>query len=320
GPNLRVSALAVGPDHLNVYVGGMFDSAGGQPAMNIARWDVQQQKWFPLGAGVGTPANNVTALAVEGASVYAGGNWRDVMGRPVVSKWDGKKWTPVGNGVGNDSTRGDIIMGITVHARQIYAGIWGDIGRENIVVWNGNSWSPFGGGVGAVVFATLWAGSDLFVGGNFSTAGNQPANHIAKWEGQSWQPLGNGANGLVRAFARKEGDLYLVGDFTRVGGKPANNIARWHAPVSIGTGASPTTGGTSSGDGIFPYGKGVTVHAAANAGYDFINWSEDGQAVSGSANYTFPATASRILVANFKRKEFTIATSSVPARISPAVS
>ena len=312
GVNLRVSALAVSPDHMNVYAGGMFDSAGGQPAMNIARWDVQQQKWFPLGAGVGASANNVMAIAVDGASVYAGGNWRNVMGRPVVSKWDGSKWTPVGSGVGNDSTRGDIIMGITVHAQQLYAGIWGEAGRENIVVWNGNSWSQLAGGAGAAVYATRWAGPDLFVGGNFSTAGNISAKSIAMWDGQGWQPLGSGANGFVRAIAKKDGDIYVVGGFTQAGGKPANNIAIWHAPISIATDASPTTGGTTSGDGTFTRGTTVAIHAVANAGYNFINWTEDGQPVGGSLNYAFPATGSRFLVANFKIQQFTIAASSLP--------
>jgi hypothetical protein len=70
----------------------------------------------------------------------------------------------------------------------------------------------------------------------------------------------------------------------------------------VTTSASPSTGGTTSGDGTYNSGDGVAVEAFANAGYKFVNWTEGGAAVSASAGYSFIAEADRALVANFVPK------------------
>jgi hypothetical protein len=74
-----------------------------------------------------------------------------------------------------------------------------------------------------------------------------------------------------------------------------SNLPQWN----ITTSASPAEGGTTRGGGIVDDDSGVTVVAAPNAGYSFVNWSEGGTAVSNSASYAFPATADRTLMANF---------------------
>ncbi|MBR4829096.1 MAG: choice-of-anchor J domain-containing protein [Muribaculaceae bacterium] len=63
--------------------------------------------------------------------------------------------------------------------------------------------------------------------------------------------------------------------------------------------AVPSVGGNVRGTGSYAAGTEITVRAAANAGYTFINWTEDGTAVSTDAEYTFTVTANRNLVANF---------------------
>jgi len=68
---------------------------------------------------------------------------------------------------------------------------------------------------------------------------------------------------------------------------------------SIGTSASPLAGGTVSGSGTYNSGDSVNVQATANAGYQFANWTEGGNIVSSSANYSFTASGNRSLVANF---------------------
>jgi hypothetical protein len=54
-----------------LYVGGHFDSAGGVPANNIARWD--GTSWHALGSGV--QGGNVLALATLNGKLYAGGTF-----------------------------------------------------------------------------------------------------------------------------------------------------------------------------------------------------------------------------------------------------
>ena len=68
---------------------------------------------------------------------------------------------------------------------------------------------------------------------------------------------------------------------------------------TVTTAASPSAGGTTSGDGIFHNGDSVTVLATANAGYNFLNWTAGSVVVSTSASYTFTAGASLNLTANF---------------------
>ena len=43
----------------------------------------------------------------------------------------------------------------------------------------------------------------------------------------------------------------------------------------------------------------MTVGATANAGYGFVNWTQDGSAVTNAASYSFVAAGNRSLVANF---------------------
>ncbi len=68
----------------------------------------------------------------------------------------------------------------------------------------------------------------------------------------------------------------------------------------IAVSANPADGGTITGGGSYDQGTAVTVSATANAGYTFQNWTENGSVVSSSASYTFTATSSRTLVANFQ--------------------
>src|SRR5207244_777523 len=82
---------------------------------------------------------------------------------------------------------------------------------------------------------------------------------------------------------------------------------------SIATSQSPAVGGVTSGGGTFSSGTSVTVTATPAAGYSFVNWTEGGTAVSSVASYTFTASATRTLVANFASATYLIATSSSPA-------
>ena len=72
-------------------------------------------------------------------------------------------------------------------------------------------------------------------------------------------------------------------------------------------------GGTVSGGGVYGYGQTVIVDAAYNLPeYMFANWTEDGNVVSSNWIYTFTATRSRHLVANFKTAVYEIKTYAKP--------
>lgn len=84
----------------------------------------------------------------------------------------------------------------------------------------------------------------------------------------------------------------------------------------IGVSANPNNGGSVSGGGTYQQGQTCTVHATANNGYTFVNWTENGTQVSTNANYTFTVNSNRNLVANFQQQApqtYTISVSADPS-------
>jgi hypothetical protein len=78
------------------------------------------------------------------------------------------------------------------------------------------------------VWALAAYNGDLYVGGEFTTAGGMPAQNIARWDGTAWSTVGTGLdNGTVLALLVYEGELYAGGDFENAGGVEVNGIAKW---------------------------------------------------------------------------------------------
>jgi uncharacterized repeat protein (TIGR02543 family) len=74
----------------------------------------------------------------------------------------------------------------------------------------------------------------------------------------------------------------------------------------INVSANPSNGGTVSGCGAYHYGDNCTVTATTNYGFNFINWTENGNPVSNQPSYTFTITSDRNLVANFTTQNYII--------------
>jgi len=85
-------------------------------------------------------------------------------------------------------------------------------------------------------------GENVYVVGDFLSAGNAVSQGIACWNratGQ-WTSLGGGVDGLVYALAvTDDGTVYAGGDFSTAGSTQASNIARWDgdrwSPLGNGT-------------------------------------------------------------------------------------
>ena len=63
--------------------------------------------------------------------------------------------------------------------------------------------------------------------------------------------------------------------------------------------------GTVTNAGTYDYGTNVTLTATANPGYEFVNWTKDGEEVSTDASYTIKVTEDVDLVANFAKEAYT---------------
>ncbi len=68
---------------------------------------------------------------------------------------------------------------------------------------------------------------------------------------------------------------------------------------TVAVAANPAGAGSVSGGGSYVTGSSVTVTAAANSGYSFANWTENGTVQSASPGYSFTLAANRNLTANF---------------------
>lgn len=73
------------------------------------------------------------------------------------------------------------------------------------------------------------------------------------------------------------------------------------AQFAVALSSTPTNGGTTNGEGAYASGTSVTITAAPNTGYTFVNWTDKSSnaVASTSPAYTFVLTGNRTFVANF---------------------
>jgi hypothetical protein len=176
-----------------ILVGGMFDTAGGKSARGLAEWDPGESKWSP----VSNFAWNSSAITSVEALVISGGDL-----------YVGGNFEDVGRNNANDY--------VTRRSGTSFV----PIGSKTV--------EPLNGKVETVVIS----GTDVYVGGSFTNAGNTPgADYIAKWDGTQWSALLSGTAGLtgtVHAIALQGNDVYVGGEFQNAGDNDkADFLARW---------------------------------------------------------------------------------------------
>jgi hypothetical protein len=245
GMNNRVYALAV--NGTDLFAGGDFTMAGTVSAHHIAKWN--GSAWSALGSGMDSA---VGALAADGANLYAGGTFTTAGGVAAanIAKWDGNVWSSLGSGTG------DWVNALAVSGTNLYVGgdfdSAGGTRADFIAKWSGSSWSALGHGIvgwpdyyGVGVYAFALSGSDLYLGGFFTTFGTVTATSIVKWDGSDWSALGAGLSSddpyyphpWVNALAVNGTNLYVAGYFTKAGSVVVNNIAKWNGSAWSALGA-----------------------------------------------------------------------------------
>jgi hypothetical protein len=268
-----VSALAVSGSTL--YAGGYFTTAGTNEVNNIAQWN--GTSWSPLGPGLsgGQFGSDVSALAVSGSTLYAGGGFTTAGGNSAnyIAQWNGSSWSPLGSGVNGE------VSALAVEGSTLYAGghftTAGGSAANSIAQWNGNIWSSLGSGMsGGYVDALAVLGGTLYAGGIFTTAGGNAASGIARWNGSNWSALGSGMGGdypFVYALEVSGSTLYAGGDFTTAG----TNVSAYAAmanlagtPVSLAiitnNAAFGFTNGAFGFDVSGPSGSNVVIQASTD--------------------------------------------------------
>ena len=100
--------------------------------------------------------------------------------------------------------------------------------------------------------------------------------------------------------------------FQNAPGNAAFSIVTSDGPTyTISATASPVVGGEVANAGLYPANSAAPLIATPNAGYAFVNWTENGGIVSTNPAYNFTVTADRTLVAEFSAGSL-ITTTSLP--------
>ena len=250
-----VSALVVSGS--TVYAGGFFTNIGGQSRNAIATLDSATgaaTSWdpHPSGGGAVNYPTHVSALAVFGSTVYAGGLFTMVGGetRNNVAAIDAvtgaaTSWNPNADGYVFDLA----VSGSTVYAGGYFTSIGGQsrnhIAALDATTGTATSWNPnAGGGLATTVVSLAVSGSTVYAGGNFTSIGGQPRNGIAALDSTtgmatSWNPDAN--SGAVLAVSGSM--VYVGGGFTIIGGQPRNYIAALDAVTGAATSWNPNADG-----------------------------------------------------------------------------
>ncbi len=93
----------------------------------------------------------------------------------------------------------------------------------------------------------------------------------------------------------------------------ARNLVAVFLPTYVITAeANNAAYGTVTGGGTYVVNKTCTVTASPAEGYEFVNWTENGEVVSTEAEYAFTVTGDRSLVANFVLKNYDILATANP--------
>ncbi len=304
GPVLAIAFVGDAvPSASGLVIGGCFTTAGGVPALRVARWS--DGAWSALGAGFGSC---VSTLAVfddgGGPTLVAGGAFS---GR--IARWDGQAWAvPPQGGTNNQvSTLAVLEAGTGLGPALVACGQFdsaGGIQVRYVGRLDASGWSALGQGVSAAIVDMLTfddgrgGGPMLYATGSFTRAGGVLVNRVARWDGQRWSALGSGLNDAgytLGVFDDGSGPaLYVGGRFTSAGGVPAKGIAKWDGATWSGlgsgvAGAAPEvyalrSFGAKNGTSLYVGGAFTTAGGIASQGlarWDGANWHPIGVSSGG---------------------------------------
>lgn len=286
--NYVLTILLEGPD---VYAGwGPLSGAN-----TVSRWN--GASWAPVG---GAFNSRLATLAKLGGQLCAGGWFTNITGSGLASRfatWNGATWSPAGSGVSSDLNLlwpdGNRLLAVGSFLRA------GSAIANSLATWDGTNWGVIGtegrsNGLSLTVRAIAGDGTNLYVGGSFSSAGSTAVNQVARFDGTTWHALGSGIGGTspqVNAIAIKNNNVYVGGYFSTAGGVSCASIARWDGAnwnncgslggmvyglavrddgvYAVGTAYN----GTTYGSAFFKRWDGNTWTSVLNFNPDYILWS-----------------------------------------------
>jgi trimeric autotransporter adhesin len=250
--SLLVLDAEAGP---SLFAAGVFQSAGGQPARAVARWDGEQ--WHSTGMADENWCVHLAALPSEaGPRVAAFGVLHEIDGQPGAFECavlDDDGWSILGDGLeaGSWAHVSDILEVPAGDQTSLIAAGYFDYADgapiRGIAAWDGATWSPIGAGIySGEIYALERFNGELIAGGVIEYMGWEFVGSIAAWDGRAWLSVGGGLHrssgpgwGLAEVYALAVYDdgsgpaLYAGGRFDDAccdayqGLFPVTNLARW---------------------------------------------------------------------------------------------
>jgi len=275
-PGAVYAMAAIGTD---VYVAGSFNTAGGLPAFNIARWD--GTTWHPLAGGL--TGGRVNALVALGGKIYAGGDFSlaDGRGASDLAVWNPatSHWSSISSNVtyspGSINTlaanKTDLLIGggfstLATGSTTLVANGVVVYDTKNTGTTGFAGYRAVGGIDGKIIGMALSPAGDLYVGGSFTVVGpsgnvTTPAADIAVLHLASgqWSPLGSGiSGGQVNALAFVGGKLYAGGAFSTAGGTGRPAVASYDPSIPAWAGLASglqAQGSTTGGARVYAFAQ-----------------------------------------------------------------
>lgn len=248
----------------DLIIGGSFDTVGGFPQRNIARWD--GESWYSLGQGL---SGTVFALADGGEGTLYAASTSATGASSTVYLFQDNRWTAVG-----ENSEGAIFTLAVDQNGNLYAGGTftriGAVAAQHVARWNGARWQALAQGVDGPVYALVVdAHNTLIAGGDFTTVPEVAVGHnVARWTDYSWQALGDGFDQPVRALVYDHsGRLYAGGEFSASGAVTLNHVAVWQdeqwQPLGAGVDDQVNALVVASSGALYAAGDFSTAGAAA---------------------------------------------------------
>ena len=227
-----------------LYLGGLFDLAGGIDCHGIAKFD--GTTFSPVAApggvdGIGPPQAQVFAMTQHQNSLLVAGSFSSAGGQPssLVARWNDQEWSQL-----SAQPTGDVNC-LSIYRGNLVAGGGFDFNTSTgLIAHNlaqytpGNVAAPFenlngltgpNGPVLAVIpGSTSLVNPTLWVAGSFTQLQGLNCNNIGQLDQfNDVTTVGNGFNAPVRVLRRFGNIIHAGGDFTVSGSVAVNRIARF---------------------------------------------------------------------------------------------
>jgi hypothetical protein len=174
----QVTCMAISPDGTKVYIGGTFTNVVGDYGDYLAYYDTTDSDFHTIGstnlngAVYALKFDNQGRLIVGGAFTNAGG----VANADYIARWNGASWESLGTGT-NGAVGNIVVDSDKVYATGSFTTAGGLTLTDRIAVWSNGAWQPLDidlPGTAQVVSILPASDGSLYIGGAFSTAGEDP--------------------------------------------------------------------------------------------------------------------------------------------------